>query len=982
MAGDLNPFAFKLSSELVGDVFNVNYYLNAPATSVKVTITLPNKQTVVYNCTDSLNTSRTKKVKGIYELKISLREYINNIPEFRECTDLPWSVDVMGGYQPQREYETETITYYNTSETTGANTYQAKVLNAQEVTKKYRFVNPTSIDIDNNTQSDNFGMIYCTEARIKVEGTSPNYTNASDAVEIQYDSYWGTSSSATGGCGLFVFDPAFQIMTPSKDNYDFVTPKTDADRTIPRGYDMGFADRNVTDNIQTLFLATNAKGEEAKYVRPMLPRRVRLSEDGSRVYVTAYTTTGQVLAYRLASKFNYGSDAHGHIIRAGSNGLVLDGNDTDYSGYPANMQYSYNVENSSGNFVGGPNIAFDVRGFDNSSENKITLLMLSGSRYSSNYFLSSSIRCDEYNLGTATSWTTTPTKTGWFDRVVNSTSSNIQQNILYINKSTDKAVPFVTSYVGVNVEYDQNGGFWLINQRDNHSNMASLLHMNADKTITFAEYWANRGSGAIKYIDNYNKLLVSGGPFIKKWTTDSQSKTGLTAVNGKYGHPAAMGSNDDGWWLTIYSINKNNVKNSYINTSTSDYKTYMNSTKDHRKNLFSDSIYVRLTKPAAEFVLDYAENLYVVSGGDDEYIRAYALPRNNKTASTPCKTNYYFNTPTQSVKVQITPNKSCGNVVDHACPQMTQYWRNAEPNAFDYYYLADDADGDNTNATKVKFQLEARPAAGYRFYTWDNVVQDKALNSVTTVQYVSTYAKTNNDEKGRTAHFGIDVWETKPITQTDEQMTFKGVFVQRELDAESYSTICLPFNLTTLDDTPFENATVMKFTGAEEKTENGDKRILLTFTPVSFTGEDIMQAGQPYLIKVNAPIEGGVDKIFNNVTCPPIGAEGGSVTINDVTFKGILNPTTFDPSETNLFLVADDRLATLTAGGTINGLRAYFTVPAGVSPSNVQIKIMDKAPTGVENLDGNTQPTKYMQDGQVFIQQAGQVFNTTGAHVK
>ena len=77
MAGDLNPFAFKLSSDLVGDVFYVNYYLNAPATSVKVTITLPNDQKVVYDCTDSLNTQGTNRVKGVYELKISSKVFPN-----------------------------------------------------------------------------------------------------------------------------------------------------------------------------------------------------------------------------------------------------------------------------------------------------------------------------------------------------------------------------------------------------------------------------------------------------------------------------------------------------------------------------------------------------------------------------------------------------------------------------------------------------------------------------------------------------------------------------------------------------------------------------------------------------------------------------------------------------------------------------------------------------------------------------------------
>ena len=158
----------------------------------------------------------------------------------------------------------------------------------------------------------------------------------------------------------------------------------------------------------------------------------------------------------------------------------------------------------------------------------------------------------------------------------------------------------------------------------------------------------------------------------------------------------------------------------------------------------------------------------------------------------------------------------------------------------------------------------------------------------------------------------------------------------------------------------------------------------MTFTPVSFTGDDIMQAGQPYLIKVNAPIEGGVDKIFNNVTCPPIGTEGGTVEIGKVTFKGILNPTTFDPSETNLFLVADDRLATLSKRGTINGLRAYFTVPEGVNPSNIQIKVMDKVSTSIAYpmLKDSLQTTKYLWDGKIYIKRGNEVYDLTGARVR
>jgi hypothetical protein len=127
---DLNPFAFKLSSVLEGDVFTVTYYLNAPAQNVDVIITV-GSQTVVYNTNDAPNTQGNKLVKGIYVVPISLRKEINNVGTefFRNVYDLSWKINVTGG---------------NTAAMPAAGSDLDGVL----VKKEYKFYSPYGIDID------------------------------------------------------------------------------------------------------------------------------------------------------------------------------------------------------------------------------------------------------------------------------------------------------------------------------------------------------------------------------------------------------------------------------------------------------------------------------------------------------------------------------------------------------------------------------------------------------------------------------------------------------------------------------------------------------------------------------------------------------------------------------------------------------------------------------------------------------------------
>jgi hypothetical protein len=647
-------------------------------------------------------------------------------------------------------------------------------------------------------------------------------------------------------------------------------------------------------------------------------------------------------------------------------------------------------------FIAAPNIMFDIK---DGKDGKRRVLMVSGWPDGNNS--RTAYRCDEYDLteteyggkdGTYTGKIyPTPSITGIFKQNVAHTD---YENCWHIDNwslnrtGTGKSIeqPFITSADVFGVEYDEDGrGFWICQGRDDHSGMPSLTHFRKvgnKYEVNFIEYWAERGKDAVRYNNTYDKLIVSGGKYQKvkkdaKRVNDNAPYHSDSKVFGQklvpntartYYHPAATVG-----YATIYTINKDELNTQFIDNLADEQKypgAQCNS--NERKLLFVDSVYLDLdpegkdpTTKAYDFAWDYADNLYVAMGVWHQ-VAVYPLPNGGAPVSTPCRKSQYFNTPVKNLTITIDPLNT-GEVVDHEYDQSFTYYM---PGAW--------------------YTLRAKPYDGYRFYCWDeyDIPYPQTIGATKT-----SPAKFPENGKERTAHFGIDVWETKAITQTDKTMTFRGVFVQRELDTESYSTICLPFNLTTLEGTPYEGATVLKFV-EEEKASNvgGDNRIFLNFEEVTFEGNDIMEAGKPYLIQVKTAIAKGEERIFNNVTCPPIGAEGESVpnpNSGTVTFHALLNPTTFTAAQLKdmLFLTADNRLVTLYGQNSvsINGLRGYFTVSGGMSKNaefvlNLPDKVVTSTPfVGIEETQ---QPTKYMQNGQLYIQQGEQVYNMNGALVK
>ena len=1012
----LNPFAFKLSRTLTGDVLNVTYYLNAPATNVEVSVDI-NKDgkidgnDVVYNCNNVKNTQGTTVVKGIYTANISLREKINDVADFRNQDELPWYVDVKGG---------NTATW----PAVGA----GAELDAQEVTSQsYNFYSPWSVDVDIDPYSDNFGTIYAVEridgvansmsaagsaARAKYfefkakandkknyteeqrknfEATANQYLAEAVAADASagYDDYFGWLDGVGYKGGLYSFDPAFQNYPTMYDQttegggtaYDFVNYDVSKVKAIRRDASMN---ANSSGHQGGAFTKNDLFGRVRIAYKPDHNNRVFLS------FSPEQQTSGSTSILLGEVKANN----YPLIGRAGK------GNTDWFTTIMSANTYVAQVTNSAGDvtqvgklgyyngndFVAGPNIVFDA----SVDGDLLRLCMISGAYKDRDITHRDSYRCDEYAIGLTATSITAPHKEKIFNmrrtespddvnfwyfnsrKLVPSCMGNIGGVKAHTGNGTCKycagadAVGFSNTYAHRGLEYDPDGkGFWHAQVRDNHNEIPSLVHFRYNETtrlyeVNFAEYICGRGGAAVRYDINGDRLAVAGGRFTTKTytvastTTDAHRTKNVwpNDITDNFPKPAVEID-----WATIYTVNKANLHadmiDNYDDNTKADYKE---TSVANRAKVFTDSVLINVGCRMYDFAWDYADNLYICATGSHKFF-ALALPHAGKTVSTPCKDTYRFNTNASQLTVNIYPqNVNCGTVVDYEFQKSFAWYMNG-----------------------ATYKLEAKPADGYRFVSW---YRTNSQHQTVFANYHTKAAKAETIE----ADFGINVHEDAKIVDINSNTDFKAVYVKRELDAESYSTICLPFNLPTLTGTPYAGASVLKFVGEVASNEDGDNRIFLNFEEVTFNGNDIMEAGKPYLIKVANAVSG--ENMFWNVTCPDIDNQGQSVTKGDVTFHALLNPTTFtkDQVKDKLFLTADNRLVSLYGQNSfsINGLRGFFTVKEGAKNVEYMLNLPEKVVTSTPmvNMADTLQVTKYLWDGKIYIQKGNQVYDLSGARVK
>ena len=224
-----------------------------------------------------------------------------------------------------------------------------------------------------------------------------------------------------------------------------------------------------------------------------------------------------------------------------------------------------------------------------------------------------------------------------------------------------------------------------------------------------------------------------------------------------------------------------------------------------------------------------------------------------------------------------------------------------------------------------------------------------------------------------------------------------GLDIFRPMLSGSFNTICLPFDLASLEGTPYEGATVMKYTGASYRMQNGEGMVDLNFQEIAW-GTESMQAGEPHLIQLGKDNQGKDKKItgivrFNQVqfkTTQPEDKDLVKVEVpNGITlstepkamYQGIFDKKSDwdDEDLPALILVDQNRLAEVFSSGTMQGFRGYFRVTD--MPSGTTYSISSRKPIATGLVDHKGRPInieKYLREGRVYIRVGDTLYTLDG----
>lgn len=320
------------------------------------------------------------------------------------------------------------------------------------------------------------------------------------------------------------------------------TTHADGSTYISSGFGAGiFAFNPAFENIGKYnggitFTNTRADGTGSAYS----PRRIRISDDG-RIFVTSLNTDGNYLWEVNPKNMNEWTT----VFKS------------------ASINTDKELVDASDSFIVGPNTGFDVKG----SGSNLKLMMYSVNLRGITAAHADAFKCAEYNLGNEAEWSTKPSKT-WIEG------------------------KYAITYNGTQVEYDNEGGFWVASYRGTATNTnPGLVHINKDGVAT-TFVWNNVRNAGIRFNHDYTKLVVAG-------------------YNG-----AAKKA-------TIYTVSKN-----------------ASGTPVLTEELVIDMAIVG--NNLNDFAWDYAGNLYAC-GNSNEKLAVWAMPHSSEdVVATPAASKYAF----------------------------------------------------------------------------------------------------------------------------------------------------------------------------------------------------------------------------------------------------------------------------------------------------------------------------------------------------
>ena len=545
-AADLNPFAYNLKSEYNPNTLTltVNFSLNAPATYMKLAIS------------DGTRDVWTKEYKGgdYTSGKVPKKDYqeVIDVSDLPAGVDLTWRVDVKG----------------------------AAVADPTFVRNDVRLYAPTSVDIDNNPENANFGTVFC------VDGLNGAYQKSGYTSYISYED----------GAGLYVLNA-----DGSARKMPYQTER------VRYGYNGGVVN---TDGRTRPFFGNNGVYDVNGYNA----YRVRVSDDG-RIFVTAFSIHGHVLweakkeCFSATTQAEWSANTGWHKVMANGNANTVMATEKRNCSHTYCGIYSLYAGNAtSGKFIAGPNLGFDVRG----SGKDLKLLMLAGCKQAVVYSTPAHFYCDEYDLGTATLWNTPPTR-------------------IFAGHSNDPKGIDIVNPQGVQVQYDKSGNVWVCQHRAGTDN-TTLARVNRALAATQTDEDNNVTGGHVDYNESTHMYRRCGAIRFNEDFTQVAIASNANPTAG----------NNQGGGFTVYPVDQSTglpiwSQGTQVNT------------------------YSKTGVSLMDFAWDYAGNLYIAADAstNGERIAVYAMPHTaDRVVSTPAAKKYAFSVNCQAGK-QCTVTTIC-----------------------------------------------------------------------------------------------------------------------------------------------------------------------------------------------------------------------------------------------------------------------------------------------------------------------------------
>ena len=269
----------------------------------------------------------------------------------------------------------------------------------------------------------------------------------------------------------------------------------------------------------------------------------------------------------------------------------------------------------------------------------------------------------------------------------------------------------------------------------------------------------------------------------------------------------------------------------------------------------------------------------------------------------------------------------------------------------------------------LKF-LKLLPAEGYDYGEWVNnyddeeTISEDLVREVTLTKDMDLYAlfmKGNYTliESGTGANY-----TSLPYGKMIRRMT-----LQRSFKANTWSTVCLPFNYNFLTFSKYLNKVY----------ELSNASVSGNTLHVDFYRVTTMLAGTPCMFYSETAV---TNPVFEYVTFRNV--QPSAITKGDATYYGVLQePHTLEGGNKLYRYISSNKVYYPTKNMDMTFDRCYFILTKALTNAPMRISIdEDTYIMSAEENEGNLETTKYIKDGVMYINRNGIEYDATGQLIK